>query len=178
MIGERIHARRKELDMSLRALAREVDLTASFLSQVERGQADPSIKSLRRIGEALKVPMLYFLAENGDPDPVVRRDQRKLLHMPESQVTYELLTPSVSRRMEMFVARVRPSDENIVHRLQHLTEECILVQEGTIRVTLDTGEFELGPGDSIYFENTSLGSLKAEGDSPALLVWAVTPPVF
>ena len=51
MIGERIRVRRNELGLSLRALAKEVDLTASFLSQLERDQADPSIKSLRKIAD-------------------------------------------------------------------------------------------------------------------------------
>ena len=178
MIGQRVRARRTELGKSLRDLASEVDLTASFLSQIEREQADPSIKSLRRIASALGVPMLYFLAENGDPEPVVRRDQRKLLRMPESQVTYELLTPSVQRRMEMFVARIHPSDKNVVHRLPHPTEECILIQEGRLHVQLDDAQWELEPGDSIFFESGCLCSLSAIGDEPAVVVWAVTPPVF
>jgi transcriptional regulator with XRE-family HTH domain len=178
MIGQRIRARRTELGLSLRALAQEADLTASFLSQIERGQADPSIKSLRRIAEALEVPMLHFLAENGEADPVVRRNRRKLLRMPESQVTYELLTPSVNRRMEMFVARIQPSDESIVHRLPYPTEECILVQEGKITVTLNQREYVLEAGDSIYFDSASMRSLSAVGGTPAVVVWSVTPPVF
>jgi quercetin dioxygenase-like cupin family protein len=122
--------------------------------------------------------MLHFLVENGEPDPVVRRDRRKLLRMPESQVTYELLTPSMNRRMEMFVARIEPSDESIVHRLPYPTEECILVQDGRIQVQIDQRQYELGPGDSIYFDSASMRSLSAVGDTSAVLVWSVTPPVF
>lgn len=68
-IGRRIKSRRRELDLSLRDLAGRADLTASFLSQVERGKANVSIDSLRRISEALDVSMLHFL-ESGPP----RRD--------------------------------------------------------------------------------------------------------
>ena len=107
-IGERIHTRRKELGLSLRALAKEVDLTASFLSQLERGQADPSIKSLRKIAAALGVPLFSFLADNGDVNPVVRKDRRKRLQLPGSQVVCELLTPSVQRKMEVFIVTVDP----------------------------------------------------------------------
>jgi quercetin dioxygenase-like cupin family protein len=116
--------------------------------------------------------------EKDEPDPVVRRDRRKLLRMPESQVTYELLTPSMNRRMEMFVARIQPSDESIIHQLPYPTEECILVQEGRIRVQIDQREYELDAGDSIYFDSATMRSLSALGDSPAVLVWSVTPPVF
>lgn len=53
-LGYRIQVRRKETGQSLRDLAGKRDLTASFISQVERGQTNPSIDSLRRIAEALK----------------------------------------------------------------------------------------------------------------------------
>ena len=58
--------RRETLGVSLRELARRTDLTAAFLSQVERGQANPSIGSLRRIAEALDEKVYYFLSED-DP---------------------------------------------------------------------------------------------------------------
>ncbi len=178
MIGERINARRTELGLSLRALAQEVDLTASFLSQIERDQADPSIKSLRRIADALGVPMLHFLVENNTANHVVRRDRRKRLVIPESGVTYELLTPDLDRRMEMFIAQVDPSDKNIAHPLPHPTEECILVLEGSLRITLGDNDYDLEAGDSIYFECAGLCSLIATGSEPAVFVSAMTPAVF
>jgi transcriptional regulator with XRE-family HTH domain len=178
MIGPRIRERRNELGMSLRDLSREVDLTASFLSQIERQQADPSIKSLRRIADALGVPMLYFLTENGEPNPVVRKDRRKKLLLPDSQVTYELLTPDLDHKLEMFVARVHPSQQNIAHPLPYPTEECILVLEGSLCVTLSETEYVLEAGDSIYFEGSCLCGLSATGDEPAVFVSAMTPAVF
>jgi transcriptional regulator with XRE-family HTH domain len=164
--------------LSLRDLSREVDLTASFLSQIEREQADPSIKSLRRIADALGVPMLHFLTENGEPNPVVRRGSRKKLLLPGSKVTYELLTPDLDHKLEMFVARVDPSQENIAHPLPYPTEECILVLEGSLCVTLNDNEYTLEAGDSIYFEGSCLCGLSATGDQSAVFVSAMTPAVF
>jgi transcriptional regulator with XRE-family HTH domain len=178
MIGQRIRDRRTELGLSLRDLAKEVDLTASFLSQIERDLADPSIKSLRRIADALSVPMLYFLAERGEPDPVVRRNLRKKLVLPHSKVAYELLTPDLDRKMEMFVVEVYPSQKNIAHPLPHPTEECILVLSGCLHVKLNDTEYVLESGDSIYFEGGCLCNLSAANGEPATFVSAVTPAVF
>jgi transcriptional regulator with XRE-family HTH domain len=164
--------------MSLRVLAKKVNLTASFLSQLERGQTDPSIKSLRRIADALGVPMLSFLDESKEPNPVVRKDRRKKLVLPDSRVIYELLTPDLDRKMEMFIARVHPRQQNIVHPLPYPTEECILVLEGCLRIKLGENEYELEAGDSIYFECSGLCSLFAVGDEPAVFVSAMTPAVF
>jgi transcriptional regulator with XRE-family HTH domain len=60
-LGNRLRARRQELGLSLRELAERVGLTASFLSQIERDLASPSIESLRKISDALEVPNFHFL---------------------------------------------------------------------------------------------------------------------
>ena len=99
-IGSRIRARRQELDLSLRELAERVSLTASFLSQIERDLTSPSIESLRKISDALEVPIFYFLLESDDRCPVVRRDERTTLTLPNSNLTYELLTPDLNRQMD------------------------------------------------------------------------------
>ncbi len=178
MIGERIHARRTELGLSLRDLAKKVDLTASFLSQIERDLADPSIKSLRKIADALGVPMLNFLVEAEEPNPVVRRDQRKKLMVPGSQSTIELLTPDLNRKIEMFLTRVPPGKRNIAQPLTQPTEECILVLEGALLVKLNGNEYLLEAGDSIYFEGSNLTSMVVSGDEPAVFVSAMTPAIF
>ena len=73
MLGETIRRIRAEKGLNLRELAEITKLTPSFLSQVERDLAEPSITSLRKIADALGVPIFYFLMENGKPSPVVRK---------------------------------------------------------------------------------------------------------
>lgn len=179
MIGQRIRVRRNELGLSLRELAEQVDLTASFLSQIERDQADPSIRSLRRIADALGVPIFYFLSEADAPDPVVRQAGRKRLTLPDSRTMLEFLTPDLERKIEMFVATVRqPSDQNFANPLPHPTEECILVLAGRLRVVLDENEYILETGDSIYFEGSRLRGMYALGDGPVEFISAMTPPAY
>ena len=164
--------------MSLRDLAEKVDLTASFLSQVERDLSEPSLKSLRRIADALDVPIMYFLEEEANPQQLVRKNHRKRLQLPGSKVTYELLTPNFNRAMEVFIVRVDPSHENIAYPLAHPTEECIFVLEGRLLVQLNNSEYILVAGDSIYFEGRHLKRLMALGEELAVFLSAVTPPVF
>lgn len=56
-LGERIKARRKELSWSLRDLAAETGLSASFLSEVERGLRGVGADSLLAIATAIGIPM-------------------------------------------------------------------------------------------------------------------------
>ena len=50
-LGRRLHEFRTARGLSLRAVAQQSGLTASFISQVERGRASLSISSLERLAE-------------------------------------------------------------------------------------------------------------------------------
>jgi len=108
-LGNRLRARRQELGLSLRELAERVGLTASFLSQIERDLASPSIESLRKISNALEVPIFHFLVEPDAKSPVVRRGERALLKLPDSNLTYQLMTPDLNRKMEAFWPKGSPA---------------------------------------------------------------------
>lgn len=196
-IGLRIQERRAALDLSLRELARRAELTASFLSQVERGQANASIDSLRRIAEALEVPILYFLAEHPTTElatveessssqrpapaytPVVRVAERPRLTLPVSGVAYELLTPDLGRKMEAMCGRLAPGTGNVARRLRIPTEEFIYVLSGALLIGLDSGEYILHAGDTIYFEGQTLRQLACASETEeAVWISIITPPVF
>jgi len=53
-LGDRIRELREALDLSLRELARMVDVSAAFLSDVELGRRFPSDELLARIAKKLK----------------------------------------------------------------------------------------------------------------------------
>ena len=177
-LGTRIKTRRKELNLSLRALAEQVDLTASFLSQIERDQSSPSIESLRKISNALDVPIFYFLAEPEHKNPVVRHDQRLRLNRSNSNLTFELLTPDLNRQMEAFLYEKKPGGENFAGPLRRYTEQFIYVLQGQLEVELGEECYQLNAGDTIYFEGPLLRRLAAIGDQTLRVISVITPPVL
>jgi transcriptional regulator with XRE-family HTH domain len=62
-IGPRIRARRIELGLSLRELARRVDVSASFISLVETGRCPPSVDTLCALTSELGISADQLLAE-------------------------------------------------------------------------------------------------------------------
>ncbi|MBN1259146.1 MAG: helix-turn-helix transcriptional regulator [Anaerolineae bacterium] len=206
-IGGRLRNRRKAVNLSLRELARRTDLSASFLSQVEHGKVNASLDSLRRIAEALEVSMLYFLADESAelapedsertppalPDdagprvehlrnpnfvPLVRAAERPRIFFPDSGATYELLTPSLSYKMEAIGRRMPSGTRSLARPLRVPTEEFIYVVSGVLQVELDTGAYVLGAGDTMYFEGAALRSFSAVSDEDAVWIAVITPPVF
>jgi len=176
-LGQKIRERRKQMGMSLRTLASEVGVTASFLSQIERSMASPSIDSLRAISKALGVPVFHFLIEPDDHNPVIRRNERRKLVLPQQDIVYQCLTP-VNRKMEVVLAQLDPNDGDIPLVHHEHTEECLYVLEGELEVVLADETYVLGAGDTIYFEGPMLQRLRARGDRTVKYLAIVTPPIF
>ena len=177
-LGARIRSRRKEVKYSLRDLAAKVDLTASFLSQVERGLTSPSIDSLGKIAQALDVPIFHFLGSSSDKSPVVRRDQRGILQLPGSNLVYQLLSPDLKGKLEVFLAEREPGLEKIVTPLSEETEEFIHILQGCMELELDDQVYYLETGDSATFRGASLRRLAAQGSETLRFISVITPPTF
>jgi transcriptional regulator with XRE-family HTH domain len=64
-LGQFIHAQRKLAQLSLRELAALSDLSNAYLSQLERGLHEPSIRVLKSLAKALGVPPETLLAQAG-----------------------------------------------------------------------------------------------------------------
>lgn len=177
-LGERIRARREAQGLTLRALGAQVGLSASFLAQVERSLANPSIESLQQIAQVLKVPIFYFFTEERARERVVRQASRKRLHFPDSNITYELLHPTLDHKSLGLVIRIGPGDRiNPIH-LSEPTEEWLLLLEGQVEIEVAGERYTLEPGDSIAYEGWELQGVVSTGVTEAVLVGGMTPPAF
>lgn len=63
-VGTLIKERRKELGLSLRQLSKRIDISISFLSDIENNRSNPSLDRLREIAEGLDCQVSYLLGEN------------------------------------------------------------------------------------------------------------------
>jgi transcriptional regulator with XRE-family HTH domain len=74
-LGEFIRNKRKLANLSLRQLAERTKLSNPYLSQIERGLHQPSVRVIRLISDALNVPAQTLLTQAGllhhrdRPDP-------------------------------------------------------------------------------------------------------------
>jgi len=85
-LGAFIHSQRKLANLSLRQLADLTSLSNPYLSQVERGLHQPSVRALKSIADALNVSAETLLAEAGLVDAMARkRDQGSKEPPPETE---------------------------------------------------------------------------------------------
>lgn len=187
-LGMKIRTLRTQLGMTLKDLAEEAGVSQSLVSQVERGVASPSITTVRRLTGALDVPVATLFIEKdqaSSPDVelegeriVVRKDERKGLHVPKSRVSYELLTPDLNRKVEFLWIEYSPGSRSHPALMSHEGEENALCLSGSIVVTVEGNEFVLDSGDSISFDSNRAHNVENRGSDPAVVISAITPPAF
>ena len=74
-IGQKIKTYRSARGLTVKELAAKAQITASMLSQIERGQATPSLNTIRQLSEALDEPIFRFFMDEVDvQNEVVRRE--------------------------------------------------------------------------------------------------------
>lgn len=178
MIGDKIREKRLQMGMSLKELAEKTDLTPGFLSQIERDISEPSITSLRKIAEALGVAVFYFLLDEAQNSPVVRKNERQLLQFKDSHVTYELLSPDLNRQMEMFIGKLEPGAVTCEDPLTHPGEEVNHVLQGKMLISIGKDEYTLEAGDTIYYFATVPHKIISVGEDDLIFISTITPPRF
>lgn len=182
MIGEKIRKARKAKNITLSELATASDLTASYISQVERDLTEPSLSSLRKIAAALKSPLYSFLDSENSQTQVIRSDKRKKLTLTDSNIIYEFLSPTgpsvkETPMLEVVLFRLNPKSWSREDYSSHMAEECIIVMSGVMVIDCQEDTYKLYEGDSVYIGRNAPHRAYNPGEEVATALLCITPPV-
>ena len=191
-VGQRLRSERERLGLSLRELARRLEISPSALSQIETGRSRPSVGTLYAIVSELELSLDELFgsqrtaaaaprapdaaaAEEAGAALVQPRDTRKGIEL-ESGVRWERLTPTAEQDADFLyvVYEVGGASSRPGTHMRHTGREYGLVLTGRLRVTIGFDEeHELGPGDSIAFESSRPHRLENAGAEPVEAIWFV-----
>lgn len=178
-LGRRVRELREARGLSLRALATEAGVSESFVSQIERGVANPSVASLRRLAEALGASVGALFQGPETQGRVVRSDARARLLDPARRWEDFLLTPRDAKRLQVILSVIEPGEGSGEEPYSHESdEECIIVLKGSLEVRLGGEAYLLNEGDSLLFESRTPHSNRNPGPSKAEVLWITTPPSY
>jgi len=181
IVGVNIRRLREEKGITLRALAKKLNVSASFLSQVETGKASPSLSSLKNIADTLLTTVGSLIGEGQkvSDNPVVKLSQRRHLQEVGKGVNIYLLTsPDANKQMEPLLFKLNEKATSGDASYRHFGQEFVLVIKGAIEITLNDTAYVLKKGDSFYFNSSVPHSFKNIGKEEAEAVWVITPPTF
>jgi transcriptional regulator with XRE-family HTH domain len=180
-VGERVASYRKDRHLKVSELARMVGVSPSLISQIERGQSQPSVATLFALAESLDVPVDAFFVKDGDPvapepkpkpqraeaaEPeasaaatgagqryLVRRDARAAINI-EGGVRWERLTPETLPHVDFLELTYEPGAESNPELYRHPGSEMVLVLSGRFDIYVGFERYELNVGDSIHFPSS------------------------
>lgn len=175
-----LRALRKARRMTLADIGSRLDRSVGWLSQVERGLSRPSVEDLKRLAQAYGVPLSLFFRHEApnerEKGVVVRSSQRRSLGSSESGLTEELLSPDLGGSFELLRSEFAPGAQLAVPSLRP-TEEAGYLVSGRFDIEIDGVWHELRAGDSFRFRQKPI-RWRNPGAVPAVVVWAISPPVY
>lgn len=150
---------------------------------MERGQGNPSFRTLYRISQALGVRVGDLLSpETGGQHAaaqIVQRHQRKLLQLGDNGLVWQLLTPNLQGKLELLRTAIPPGFTNEEAPFQHEGEECVYLLSGpALQVTVANELFTLSEGDAITYDSAKTHWWTNPTDTAAVVIGVVTPPSF
>ena len=196
-VGAQLREQRFAVGMSLRELARRIDVSPSLVSQIETGKIQPSVRTLIAIvselglsvdaiferaglgsgpagaGEArLEAGAAGDGAERAGAARVFRADQHSVIRL-EAGVEWQRIATWEDPEVEFIVAvyDVGGSSSPDGTLMRHSGREFGLVLSGTLQVTVGFEEHVLEPGDSISFRSMIPHRLHNEGPTEVRAVW-------
>ena len=178
-LGARIRALRVARGATLRKLAAEARVTESFLSQVERGVASPSIASVQRIARALGTSIAELFATDDRAGIVVRAADRRRIAYQGLGAIDEFLTRATDGKLQLILSTIEPGggtgDEAYTHDSD---EEVVVVLEGALDLWVGPEHYRLETGDAVTIASRIPHRNTNPGPGVARVLFCITPPSF
>jgi transcriptional regulator with XRE-family HTH domain len=197
-IGGRLRVARRERHLSIRELAKRLDVSPSLISQIETGRAQPSVSTLYSIAAELNVSLddLLFIdgrrgSLNGTATlgglspapasapggPVQRAADRKKIRLASGVVWERLTTRSETGAEFLHVVYEVGGASSPEHAFQrHNGHEWGFILSGQLHVAIGFDDYELNPGDAVSLESSTPHRLYNVGSEPVHAIWFVLGP--
>jgi transcriptional regulator with XRE-family HTH domain len=176
-LGRRIRKLRAERRMTLKQVEHVSGLSATHLSEIERGRTSPTIGALVRIARALEKDVSYFIEQEERMDVAHHLREQVAGFAAGAGVTAESLTPGIPGST-LFTYRVRlemcPPAELRLPAQELPGDAVIHVQSGRLAARVGQHEHQLGPGDTLQASLALEQVLRATGDAAAEFVFVST----
>jgi transcriptional regulator with XRE-family HTH domain len=178
-LGLQIRKKREQMGITLTKAAKEMHISSSLLSQVERGIVSPSISTLRTIADYLGTYIGELLGERISKENavIIRKGKENRCIIWGKGVKLHILSPSNSN-LEFIYDEYEVNSSTGDKLYRHEGEECAFVLEGKLEINLNGKKFILNEGDFIWFLSTIPHQVINLSDKKSLAIWVDSPPRF
>lgn len=155
LLCERVTELRQQHNFTLEQLAAASGVSRSMLSQIERGQANPTLAVTFRIAQAFGMS-IGELVDDPSAQPaieIVHGDDPNNLFRDDGDCRIRTLSPMhMEKSIEFYEIRLQPGASLVSSPHFDGTRELFTVAIGRARISAGATECELGAGDSAHYK--------------------------
>ncbi|MBG9783515.1 helix-turn-helix domain-containing protein [Shouchella lehensis] len=177
IVAANIKQLREDKSLSLEMLAKLSGVSKSMLAQIERGEGNPTISTLWKISNGMKVPFdaltirpikRFEIVHTTDVQPVLEDDHRVR--------NYPLFPDNENRKFAIYHLEVQKDGKWESEPHLRGATEFITVYEGHLMIRAGEDEFYLKKGESIRFRADVPHSYRNVGEQPISLHMVIYNP--
>lgn len=177
-IGRMLKLYREKTGRNQGDIAAQAGISISMLSQIERGMVSPSIDTLVMVCQSLGLDPADLFKTLSTDLPVRIHHRGERLTMVNEGIRYEQLMTSSQGvyQMELFLLEVDPGHKTTLSGKGHDGVEIGFVLNGTAILNIDSVDYMIQEGDSMYFNSHLPHQLCNSGSDVFRAVWSISPP--
>jgi transcriptional regulator with XRE-family HTH domain len=175
LIGERVRRIRQQKGLTLRAVELRARVSATHVSEIERGKTSPTVGVMRRIAAGLGVSPAELLDVPPEMAPFHQtQHQRRRYTLPEGRAELEGLTLAHGPS-ELSVHLLTLQAGGGIVEEGHDGEEFCFVLEGAVEVHIDGAAHVVRRRDALHFRPRRTHEIRNTSQDVARLVWVARP---
>ena len=175
--GRRVATLRKARKLTLEQASLATGVSRSMLSQIERGEANPTLAMSFRIAEGLGIPIGQLVGDSwgGPLIEIVARDDAKSIYRDSDGCRLRTLSQLRMEKDIEFYELVLEAGSSLDSLPHHRgTRELLTVAQGDIEITVHGSIRKLRAGDTAHYHADTDHKIANCGDAPAHCYLVVT----
>lgn len=176
-VGKQIRSLRRAKGMTLKQVAAQAGLTASFLSQMERNLSGVTLSSLASVAQALDVPLQDIVTLPAQTSPNTHQGKREEYTIEGKNLHYERISTSF-QGSSIHSLKIKIPVGYSSGFESHPGEELLFVLYGSIFYTVDQKTYHLKAGDSVHIDSRRSHQIANGCNEITEILWVSTFPVL
>lgn len=153
VLAKNLKAHRDQKKLSLDRVAEMTGVSKTMLGQIERGESNPTINTVWKIANGLKISFTTLINEPQPETVVVTKNEiQPLLEDNGKYRLYPFFPFEDGRRFEIYSVEIEKGGYLSAESHPEGTEEFITVFDGELTIRINNEEFTVKSGDSIRFK--------------------------
>ncbi len=144
---------RKNRNLSLDMVSELTGVSKSMLGQIERGESNPTIGTISKIVEGIKISYEDLLYEEDEPVAVIDKRSLPVYRQKENAYAIKLLLPyDKQRAFEVYSYEIEPGAVCEPVPLEGRNSGLVTLLQGSLTVTVENKTYELEAGKAFRFQ--------------------------